>query len=338
MMTQTFAGRGRTPRGLHAAALLTLLCFGCTTVRAPASAIAPTVPVRGGTAEPQLELWLESGRQVSPAESEQAAAEARAALRQAVADRQAIEGDAILVVRAQGVSRTRSRRSDQRAAVAGIAVGAVALVAIVVVAIVAGKGSGGGPKLSGVPRVAGGARPAARVVPAIRPSVPARIPAIAPGAHARVVPAAVRRGHASPPGMGVSVYADVQLPLPVEAADAPPPGWDDAHAPGADGTWGAPADAAAAEAFALQQVEELAAVTLWPPLPLDVEKRGFFAKDQLRLELILVDRHSGAVRSAKMVEDEADARDAASVRSVLDRALADPTGWIAYPWAPTASR
>jgi len=333
MTTQTSARRGRTPRGLQAAALLTLLCFGCTTVRAPASAMAPTVPVREGVAEPQLELWLESGRQVSPAESERAAAEARAALQQALADRQAIEGDAILVVRAQGVSRTGSRRSDQRAAVAGIAVGAVALVAIVVVAMVAGKGSGGGPKLSGVPRAVGGARPVARGVPAVRPSVPARIPAIVPGPHARVVPLAASRAHASPPGVGVSVQADVQLPL--GPADAPPPGWEEPYAPGA--TWDAPPEGPPAEAGPLQ-AEEIAAVTLWPPRPFDLEKRGFFAGDQLRLELVLVDPHSGAVLWAKMVEDEVDARDAAAVRRVLDRALADPSGWIAPPWEPASYR
>jgi hypothetical protein len=331
MTTQTFAGRWRTPRGFQAAALLTLLCFGCTTVRAPASAIAPTVPVHGGTAEPQLELWLESGRQVSPAESEQAAAEARAALRQALAERQAIEGDAILVVRAQGVSRTRSRRNDQRAAVAGIAVGVVAIVAVVVVAIVAGKGSGGGPKISGVPRVVGGGRNAARAVPPIRPS--GRVPVIVAGSHARGLPVGAPRRHASPPAVGVSVQADVQLPL--GPADAPP-AWDDAYAP-AGAAWEAAPEIAPPDATP-PHVEEIAAVTLWPPLPLDVEGRGFFARDQLRLELILVDRHSGAVLSAKMVEDEADARDAASVRGVLDRALADPAGWIAYPLEPAASR
>ncbi len=54
--------------------------------RAPASGIREEVPLKEGRAEPQLELWIESARAVSPAESARAAAEARAALEAAVAE------------------------------------------------------------------------------------------------------------------------------------------------------------------------------------------------------------------------------------------------------------
>jgi hypothetical protein len=55
-------------------------------------------------------------------------------------------GDAILVVRAQAVSRTAGRRADQKAAVAGIAVGAVVVAAVIVIALASGKGHGGPPR------------------------------------------------------------------------------------------------------------------------------------------------------------------------------------------------
>lgn len=279
------------PKGL---ALLTLLTFGCTTVRVPASTIAPTVPIQAGVAEPQLELWIESASDVSPAESARAAADARAALRQALADRQVADRDAILVVRAQAVSRTGSRRNDQRAAVAGIAVGAVVLVAVVVVALVASKGKGGG-----VPKVSATARR------------PGAVPVVAP------------RPRSGAPEVGVSVWADVEVPLPSsgQPLDAPPGSWEGAYAPASDVTW----DAAPLPVAA----QDVATVTLPPPRPLEVEKRGFFAGDQLRLELMLVDPQGGAVRWVKSVERDVDVRDAAAVRKVLDGAFADPDGWTA---------
>jgi hypothetical protein len=317
--------RARTPAALRGIAVLALLTFGCTTVRAPASAIAPTVPVRSGVAEPQVELWLESAREVSPEESARAAAQARAALQQALADRQVTDGDTLLVVRAQGVSRTSSRRSEQRAAVAGIVVGAVALVAVVVVALVASKGSSGGkaPKLRGGGGGAGARPTAVPVVPVVRPRAsPAPIAPLPPVRFAS-------RPRSGAPEIRVGGDVAVELArIPELPSGGPPPGWDDSV-----GSPGASEDALDTEPRALDR-EEIAAVTLPPPRPLDVERRAFFEKDHLRLELVVVDARSGAALWVKTVDEAADVRDASAVRKVLDRALGEPSGWTPAPVRP----
>ncbi len=326
MASHASQGRARKPAALHGVALLTLLTFGCTTVRVPASAIAPTVAVRAGAAEPQVELWLESARLVSSEESARAVAEARAALHQAVAERQVADGDAILVVRAQGVSRTRSRRNDQHAAVAGIVVGAVALVAVAVVALVASKGDVKVPSLRG-----GAVARASPHVPVVRPPRPLPVPIpVAPAPRPRAFPP-MRPGPGAPE-LGGRVDADVELVLmgPEPPADAPPDGEESQAAePGAP--WhaptGGPPDLAPVE---------IASVTLPPPRPLDVEGRGFFDGDQLRLELVLVDRRGGNALWVKSVEDNVDVRDARAVRKLLDRALGDPSGWSAPARDPAA--
>jgi hypothetical protein len=285
------------PAGLRRVAVLTALCFACATVRAPASTIDGTVPVRSGVPDPQLELWLESGKRISPQESEQATAEARAALQSAVARVAIPEGDTLLVVRAQGVARTSSRRTDQKAAMAGIVVGAVVVIAAVVVALVASKGKGGGG--SALARGAAG-KPVA--VPRVRPPVPVGAP----------LPRPVARGG---PNVSVQVFAGVEVPPQRE----PPPGYV-AYAP-SDGWDGAAAPPAPAPE------QELAAVTLPPPPPLDVDERGFFAGDALRLELVVVDRRTGAPLWSKIVDGEVDPRDAQGVERLLYDALADRGGW-----------
>jgi hypothetical protein len=284
--------------GLRRVAVLTALSFGCATVRAPASAIGGTVPVRSGVPDPQLELWLESGKKISPQESEQATSEARAALQSAVARVAIPEGDTLLVVRAQGVARTSSRRTDQKAAMAGIVVGAVVVIAAVVVALVASKGKAGGGK--SVARGAGG-KPVA--VPRVRPP-----PVGAP------LPRPVPRGG---PNVSVQVFAGVEVPPqreppPGYVAYAPSDGWDRAAAP--------PPPPPAPE-------QELAAVTLPPPPPLDVDGRGFFDGDALRLELVVVDRRTGAPLWSKVVDGEVDPRDAQGVERLLYEAVADRGGW-----------
>ena len=116
MKTDPHAPNRRPSRRLRAVALVALASLSCTTVRVPASAIPAAVPVRGDVAEPQVELWVESGGKVSPAEAERFAADARAALGAALASRRLAEGEQLLVVREQGVSRTGSRHADQDAA------------------------------------------------------------------------------------------------------------------------------------------------------------------------------------------------------------------------------
>src|SRR5512141_103439 len=127
---------------------LALLCaalLSCTTLRTPVSTIEPEVDVHGGRPAPQLELWVESNQPLTPAEAEQFRGEARAALEQALEGRSQPErGDELVVIRAQGVTRTRGHRNDQVAATAGLVVGAVVIVAAVIVAIVAGGKSSSG--------------------------------------------------------------------------------------------------------------------------------------------------------------------------------------------------
>jgi hypothetical protein len=83
-------------------ALTVLFTFGCTTVRVPASAMGSVVAVGEDGPEPQVELWLESGTPVSAAEKSKAAAEVKAALESATETLVSEDGEALLVVRAQG--------------------------------------------------------------------------------------------------------------------------------------------------------------------------------------------------------------------------------------------
>lgn len=299
--------RSAASAGARGVTLLTLFAFGCATVRVPASTMSGTVPVHEGVAEPQLELWLESGKQVSPAESAQATAQAKAALENALAHVAAPQGDAVLVVRAQGVARTASRRADQRAAKTGLVVGAVVVVAAVVVVLVASQGKGGG---GGVPKLA---RAAPHAVPrAVPHAVPrgGRIPIPVPVR----VPGRVPR---SGPAIHVDVVADLQGPVPGPAEPIeyfpgePPEGWGPEEYTGSPQT----------------PSTELAAIALPPPPPLDVDRRGFFQGDSLRLELVVVDRSSGAPLWSKVVDGEIDPRDAHAVEQLLRDAVADGRGW-----------
>jgi hypothetical protein len=307
---------GRSPTWLYVVALTTVLSFGCTTVRSPVSGIGPTVPVHGSTAEPQVELWLESGGDLRPEESARAAADAREALRQALQDRKLGEDD-VLVVRAQAVSRTRSRRTDQHAAIAGIVVGAVVLV---VLAVVVSGGKGGPGRVAGghAGRVAGGFRPGA-------------VPRSGGGFHPGAVPAPPRVPWPPPPPRPIApprvpggVDVDVQVAVgpggdgspPVEVVAVEPVQWTDSPPPSP------PAPAA----------ERISAVTLPAPSPLSPETRRFFDGDWLRLELVVVDARTGTVRWTKTVTDEVDVRDPRKVRRAIDDALAREDGWYA-PWA-----
>jgi hypothetical protein len=331
-------------------ALLALLAFGCTTIRAPASAIGATIPVQDGAAEPQVELWLESGRPISPGEAARARAEAREALQQALAPRRVAEGEQVLVVRAQGVSRTASRRSDQRAAVAGMIVGAVVVVAVVVVSLVAGKGGGGkggGGKLRGggkgwSPSKAGSVRaPRPGAVPVAVPAP--RPPPVRVGPWPRPSPVPVASWKPPRPAgvpsrswphshvwLGFSADVHVPLwPLPeegwVEAAPLPGFPQPDFSEPEPEPTSAPPGPEAAAE---------VAAISLPPLQPLEVERRGFFAGDALRLELTLVDRSTGDPLWVKTIEKDVDPRDGKAVRALVDGALDDPSGWLPATPAP----
>lgn len=336
MTAHTTSTQGRRP-GRMAVALASLTAFGCTTIRAPAGAIAPAIPVEDGRPAPQVELWLESGRPVGPQEAVRARAEVDAALRDALARRQPGDGDQLLVVRAQGVSRTASHRTDQKAAVAGIVVGAVAVVAVVVLAVVAGKGSGGGKGGGGAVKAGGrpggwagghggGVRPAppgaGHALPVPRPPRPG------PGLGSGPV-AGWRPSHRSPPHTGVWIgwSAEVRVPsAPVEVMELEPVPLPDRQPPW---TW---EPAPLGDLAAAPEAEEPEpADTIWlPPLPpLELDERGFFAGDLTRLELTLVDRLTGRPLWVKRVEKEVDPRDPRAVRALLDGALDDTRGWVA---------
>jgi hypothetical protein len=91
-----------------------------------------TVGVHG--LAPQVELWLESGGPITEAETERAVADVRGAVDRATRALVSDDGETLLVVRAQGISRTASRRTGQRVA----RVGAIALAALAVVGMLIG--------------------------------------------------------------------------------------------------------------------------------------------------------------------------------------------------------
>jgi len=327
MASAAHNGHGRGFRGV---ALIALTSLACTTVRVPASGISPSIRIQDEAAEPQVELWVESAKKVSPEEAAKAAADARAALQQALAGRQLGQGDQLLVVRAQGVSRTGSRKTDQRAAMAGIVVAAaVVIVAVVVVAVAVAK-SGGKPAAHPAPAPA--VRPAPAPAPgAVATAVPAAIPRPAPPPGGPPAPLAVRpppRPSGSPGGGGVAVGfgANVDITVPIGPTGPADAGWSAAaisheviEPPGSG-----PPDPGP---LPVQLV-------LAPPPPLDVARRDFFDGDSTRLELTLVDRATLRPLWVKVVSSDADPRDAKAVRALLDRALDDSGGWEPAQPAP----
>ena len=282
-------------------ALAVMLTFGCSTVRVPASTMGTEVAVGKDGPEPQVELWLESGAPVSEREKARATAEVRAALERASQTLVSEDGEALLVVRAQGIARTDSRKSDQQAAKVGIAVGAVAVVAVVVVALVASGGKGGGHG-GGSPRV-GGARIAPRV-----PRVAGPVPRF------RMPVAGTPRTHVP---VAVGIHADV-------VAGAPAP---DEAATGLVAVSEIEAPPASVGPAARPDVQPVT-LHLPPPRPLDLTKRKFFDKDLTRLELIVVDRGSGEPTWMKTVEGQVDPRRVEAVRSLLAAAIEDRGGWV----------
>jgi len=308
-------------RGAVPVALIALFTFGCTTVRAPASAITADPVVGENGAEPQVELWLESAGPVTEAERREAVAQVRAALDRATATLVSQDEEALLVVRAQGIARTGSRKANQSAAKVGIAVGAVALVAIVVVAVVAsGKGGGGSvPKLGGgVARAGGGvARAVPRAAGGFRAAPPRfAFPVPVGGSH---------RHHGSGPAMAIGV----QVPGPVGPAPTqaglvaagpvqPPPPEAQAPLPEYEGM-------GPEERTAFPPAEPIRLDLPHPPR-LDVSHRKFFDKDFTRLQLLVVDRATGRATWAKIVEGNVDPRDARAVKRLVAKGI-EVGGW-----------
>jgi hypothetical protein len=310
---------------LGTVALLTALAFGCTTIRAPVAMMSSSIPIHEGRADPQLALWLESANPIKPEEAAQATARARAALDEALAGRQVGDGSTVLVVRAQGVTRTASHKSDQVAATVAIVLTAV----IVVIGVVlwlskGGSGKGGDAPASDAPRVPGfgkaGARPPPRS-PALPVAAAARPP---PVGSPRPPPPGMRPPVGPDHGPSVAVGVGVELgPFPVEGPDAGSLqviSSRELSGPGQDPEGAPPDQPQPAASPAVEALLPLAT----PP---DFEDRGFFASDLTVLELTLVDRLTGEPRWTKWVEASVDPCDAEALRQVLDKALAEAEGW-----------
>lgn len=316
----------RPPTRLGTVALLTALLFACTTIRAPVSAISSPIPIRDGSAEPQLELWLESATPVTPDDAARASAEASAALEAALAGREVGDGSTVLVVREQGVTRAPSHRRDQATATVGLVVGAV----VVVVGLIwwlsrdgsggggahpakAASGRGGGRPLGRPPAVS----PALPVARAVRPPPPPRSPASPRPPPPRL------RDRGPPYSAGLQVHL---VPAPFEWVPGAPVVISSRELPG-------PAPALEGEAEAEPTDSEAppaapAGQVVLPPLaPFPIEARGFFDGDRLVLELTLVDRITGEPRWTKWIEEDADPCDRKAVRKILDRAFAEAAGW-----------
>jgi hypothetical protein len=307
-MTLSSIHRGSTP-----VALAVFLAFGCATVRAPASAIGSEVPVGENGAESQVELWLESGTPVSEEEKARAVAQVRSALDRATATLVSDDGETLLVVRAQGIARTGSRKANQQAAKVGIVVGAAALIAIVVVAAVASGGKGGGGSL---PKLGGAGIKAAPVGAAPRLGGFRA----APPRFSFPVPSGRSHGHAP------RVYVDTVVHVPVGTSAGEPlqepsleVGMEQGRAPEAG-------QVEPEERTAFPPREPIT-LHLPPPRPLDPSHRKFFDKDFTRLELLVVDRESGRPTWVKTVEGKVDPRDPAAVKRLLASAIQDQGGW-----------
>jgi len=307
------------PQPLRLVALAALFTYGCAMVRAPATTIPEAIPVTAGAAEPQLALWVEGGDRPGRSESDEAAARARAALSEAARGLEAPGGD-LLVIRAQGVTRTTGRRSNQVAGAVGLVLAAVVVVVVAIVVLSQGKGGGGGkstgahaaPKPhSGGGGGGGGVRPAPVPVPTRAPSFrPAPPPGTAPRfPHDGVVV------YGDP--IHIGLWFDLSGPVPY----TPPP--TEAGFPQPIASYVTPAPPDEDLAFEEGAPEPVSEVRLSPPAPLPLEERGFFSGDDLLVELVVVDRFTGEPRLRKVARRSIDPTHVEDVRKFLRRAMAE---------------
>ncbi|MGE5047972.1 MAG: hypothetical protein ACM3PC_05350 [Deltaproteobacteria bacterium] len=312
-------------------AVLTLVAFGCATVRVPVAPLGQPADAPGTVAPPLTELWLESSEEVPPDQARKAEAQARAAIESALAGREipsdaAGASDAVLFVRERAVALTGARRSQQAWAKVGIVAGVVVVIAVAVVALTRG-GNSQAPSAK-APKATTPVKPrGVPVSPAVRPA-----PSLG-----RAVPLRPGRVYSpSPVFVGFSVnfwIAPQPLVLAPDTAEeqwyAPPPPPPLLAEPAQGEEPPALADAPPApdaqpEPAAPAPPMELPA--LLEPLTFRVEERGLFAGPVTALQLDLVDRATGRAVWSKAVSADADPLDAAAVARVLDDALAGQ-GW-----------
>jgi len=318
---------------LRRIALLTLLAFGCATVRVPVTASEEPGDGAGVIAPPIVELWIESSDQVPPELAASTEARTRSALNAALAERDirsdaAGATDAVLFVRERAVAVTEARHSQQTWAKVGIVVGIVVVVAAVVILAVSGsKGSSSKAPKTTVPKAAPVAvKP--RAIPV--PSPPKGLPTVA-----RAVPLPRYYGYRRSP-IFVGFYFDFWIPprplvLAPEAVEEP---WYAPEPP-------PPLAAESAGESAMPEppppeADPIAAVALQlPPLAdavtFSVHDRGFFAGPQTAIQLDLLDRATGELLWSKAVSAEADPTDAKAMSKLVDHALAGQSWARRFP-------
>ncbi len=338
-MTRVDPIPARIPRQapLRRVALATLLAFGCATVREPVPApLVGAPPARVRIGEPEIELWVEGTKAITPEEWNEAGAEARAALSGALASRvvgagaQAVpapqgaqegggsttshalapqgapdgsELDAshVLVVRERAVVRTEGRKASQVLAVVAI----VAVVVIVIVGIIASRGRGGS---SATPSKSSGH--ATGSAPAARPPAPVTSSAGAAPAAGSPRPAPPGAPHPASPAPPPGSAGLPAPPRPVLGTPAPAP------APGVG------FEANVGIGLAIPLGEPPPPYPMPPAPPFGPEDRGFFAGDEVVLELELHDARTDQVVWANAVKGDVDPRNREGVGSLLERALA----------------
>jgi ElaB/YqjD/DUF883 family membrane-anchored ribosome-binding protein len=315
-------------RGVRPIALLTLLAFGCTTVRVSALPGAEVVDAPGTIAQPVVELWLESSEEVSQAQSGRAADAARQAISQALSELRISPSamgadDAVLFVRERGVALTDARERQQTWARIGI----VAVVAAVIIGVVVASraGGGGGRHFTKAAMPKGGGA-------VVRP--------IAPRMAQRAVPLAPRflpRYSGAPFFVGFSFYVPIQ-PMVIRSdpdddagpfpPDTPVPMIEATPLPPGDGT----PQATDSEPPPPEDEPPLELPPLAPPADFNVENRGFFDGTHIGLQLDLLDRATGEVLWSKPVASDGNPCDPGDVGKLLESALAG------QPWARAANR
>ena len=331
------------PVPLKTIALLTLLVFGCATVRVPATAPAEPADSAGVIAPPIVELFIESSDPVPPELAASLDAQARGALATALSAREIASDaagatDAVLFVRERAVALTEARHSQQTWAKVGIVAGFVVVVAAVVILAVSGsKGSSSVGKGANAPTPK--AAPVAvkpRVVPVSSPKVAPQVARVTPLPRSPMprypAPGYPVARYYRPSPVFIGFYFDfwipprplVLAPEPVEdawyAADAPPPLSPDAP-------FDDPADLSEPPP---PETEPLAGVALQlPPLAqavnFPVEDRGFFEGPKTSVQLDLLDRATGRLLWSKAVTADEDPADVKAVAKLLDNAFAGQT-------------
>ena len=289
-------------------ALITLVAFGCATVRVPVAPLGEPADAAGSIAPPLTELWLESPDPVGEPERAHAEQQAREALAfamqgRAIAASALGASDAVLFVRERAVGVTDARRSQQNWAKVGIVVGVVLVVAVIVIAVVAGRGKG-------VSKASGPAAPA----PVRATPVPIR----------RVLPLPVPRGGPRFAGpVYVGFYFDFWIPprplilAPVEDAAYFPP---EPPAPLASAS-DEPPPALEISTEPPPPPPDLTLPPLDSPADFNVRERGFFDGPRTAVQLDLVDRASGRLLWSKAVAGDANPLDAREVAALIDEAL-----------------